>query len=140
MANQTVFTEPRVGCGAAIIVDGRILLMQRKTAPEAGCWGLPGGKIELFETAPAAVRREVREELGVDIEPLDLLCFVDQIDAATGTHWVAPVYLVERIGGKPAILEPEKHGGLGWFALDDLPAELTCATVAAVEAWRRRRA
>jgi 8-oxo-dGTP diphosphatase len=65
--------EPRVGCGAAIVADGRILLIRRLTAPEAGHWGIPGGKIDLFEPAPAAAAREIAEEIGIMIEPRDLL-------------------------------------------------------------------
>jgi ADP-ribose pyrophosphatase YjhB (NUDIX family) len=130
--------EPRVGCGVAIIVESRILLLKRATEPESGCWGLPGGKIDLFETARAAARREVAEELGIVIEPGELLCFVDQIDRAGGTHWVAPVYLAEAYAGTPRIVEPEKHAGLDWFALDALPAPLTTSTIAAMATWRAR--
>ncbi|AQR74155.1 NUDIX domain-containing protein [Sphingomonas sp. LM7] len=130
--------EPRVGCGAAIIADGRILLVQRRTMPEAGSWGLAGGKIDLFETALDATVREVREELGIDIEAPELLCFTDQIDRANAIHWVAPVYLVERFEGTPRNVEPEKHAAVEWFALDALPAPLTSATVQALAAWRRR--
>ena len=49
-------------------------------------------------------------------------------------HWVAPVYLVEDCVGEPAVLEPDKLGGCGWFPLDALPFPLTSATVAAVKA------
>lgn len=130
--------EPRVGCGVAIIVDGRILLLRRATEPESGCWGLPGGKIDFYETAPAAAKREVKEELGIGVEPMELLCVVDQIDRAGGTHWVAPVYLAEAFEGTPWIVEPDKHDGLGWFALDTLPEPLTTSTIVAMAAWRAR--
>jgi 8-oxo-dGTP diphosphatase len=126
--------EPRAGCGAAIVVDGRILLLERLREPEPGHWGLPGGKIDLFEEAAVAIRREVAEEVGIDIVPERLLCFVDQIDRTAGTHWVAPVYLIERFTGTPVNVEPEKHGGLEWFALDALPRLLTTPTIAAVAA------
>ncbi|WP_019832206.1 NUDIX domain-containing protein [Sphingomonas sp. PR090111-T3T-6A] len=129
-------TEPRVGCGVAIIVGGRILLLKRATEPESGCWGLPGGKVDLYETAAVAARREVEEELGIVVETGELLCFVDQIDRAGGTHWVAAVYLAEAYAGTSRILEPEKHAGLDWFALDALPAPLTTSTVAAMAAWQ----
>lgn len=132
------FTEPRVGCGAAIVIGGRILLVQRLTEPEAGCWGLPGGKVDLFETAATATEREIREELGIGITCRELLCLVDQIDEAGGQHWVAPVYLVTSFTGIPAILEPEKHGGLDWFPLDALPERLTCPTVVALRSLRGR--
>jgi ADP-ribose pyrophosphatase YjhB (NUDIX family) len=46
---------PRLGCGAAILRAGRLLLVQRRRPPEAGHWGLPGGKVDWLETVPAAV-------------------------------------------------------------------------------------
>lgn len=131
-------TEPRVGTGAAIVADGRILLVQRVRPPEAGCWGLPGGKVDLFETVRAGVIREVREELGIEILEPQLLCVVDQIDAAAGEHWVAPTWLVTAFAGEPALQEPEKHSGLDWFALDALPKALTEATRQAVAALKAR--
>ena len=129
-------TEPRVGCGAAIVADGRILLLRRLTDPEAGCWGLAGGKIDLFETAEAAMRREVAEELGITVGAADLLCFVDQIDRVAGTHWVAPVYRVHDFTGTPHNREPAKHDGPAWFSLDALPADLTTPTRIALAALR----
>jgi ADP-ribose pyrophosphatase YjhB (NUDIX family) len=127
-------SEPRVGCGAAIVADGRILLLRRLTPPEAGCWGLAGGKIDLFETAEAAMRREVAEELGIVVGTAELLCVVDQIDAAAGTHWVAPVYRVHDFTGSPRNCEPTKHEGPVWYPLDALPSALTTPTRAALAA------
>ena len=117
-------SEPRVGCGAAIIKEGKILLLQRLTQPEAGSWGLPGGKVDLYETAARATQREVMEEIGIGIEALDLLCLVEQIDATQGQHWVAPVYLVTSFTDRPAIAEPNKHGGLAWWPIDQPPNPL----------------
>jgi 8-oxo-dGTP diphosphatase len=126
--------EPRVGCGAAIVADGRILLLKRLTEPEAGCWGLAGGKIDLFETAEAAMRREVAEELGIVVGQAALLCFVDQIDRVAGTHWVAPIFRILRFTGTPRNMEPTKHDGPMWFPLDALPERLTTPTRAALAA------
>ncbi|WP_185982800.1 NUDIX domain-containing protein [Aureimonas mangrovi] len=128
---------PRVGCGAAIIENGRILLVRRRRQPEAGCWGLPGGKVDLFEPVAKAVAREIREELGITIEPIDLLCVVDQIDQVNGQHWIAPVFRVDRHEGTPSILEPDALSSLEWFDLDGLPAGLTEATKQAVAALQR---
>ncbi|GGE99629.1 DNA mismatch repair protein MutT [Aliidongia dinghuensis] len=126
--------EPRVGCGAAIVVDRRILLIRRRHPPEPGHWGLPGGKVDWLEPAATAVAREVREELGLGIRPERLLCLTDQIDAAAGTHWLAPVYLVDRFEGEPRLMEPEKHDAFDWFPLDALPEPLTLATRVALPA------
>nr|WP_213271211.1 NUDIX domain-containing protein [Hyphomonas sp.] len=120
-------TKPvEAGCGAAILdAQGRILLIQRLKEPEAGAWGLPGGKVDFGERAQDTARREIREELGIEIELTGLACIAQTIDAGDGRHWVAPVYSAQILSGEPQILEPDKHGGWGWFALDALPGHLT---------------
>ena len=128
---------PRVGCGAAIIKEGKLLLVRRRRDPEAGFWGLPGGKVDPFEPVIDATAREIREELGIVIEPTELLCLVDQIDRAAGHHWIAPVFRVERYEGTPSIMEPDALIDLGWFGLDALPTPLTEATKQAAAAVRR---
>ncbi len=123
---------PRVGCGVAILDEERLLLVRRKRMPEAGHWGLPGGKVDPFETVSAAAEREILEELGIHIEADHLLGIVDQIDRERNEHWVAPVYLVRSYEGVPTIMEPDALAELGWFRLDDLPAPLTQSTLHAI--------
>ena len=123
---------PRVGCGAAIVRDGALLLVLRLRQPEADHWGLPGGKVDWGEPTRDTCAREIAEELGLTITPGRLLCIADTIDAGDGLHWVAPVYLVEDSVGEPVVLEPDKLGGCGWFPLNALPSPLTSATLAAV--------
>ncbi|MEX1250628.1 MAG: NUDIX domain-containing protein [Hyphomonas sp.] len=122
--------KPEAGCGAAIRDgEGRLLLIQRLREPEAGAWGLPGGKIDFGEPATQTARREIAEELGIEIEIAGLACIAETIDAGDGRHWVAPVYQARILAGEPRILEPGKHAGWGWFALDALPAPLTIAAL-----------
>ncbi len=128
----------KVGCGAAIFRDGRLLLVQRRMAPEAGHWGLPGGKVEWAEAVADAVVREIREEVSIRVSDLQLLCVVDQIDHIEGEHWVAPTYFTSSFVGEPRIAEPSKHSALGWYALDALPHPLTWATRVAVM-WLKAR-
>ncbi|WP_427025104.1 NUDIX domain-containing protein [Aureimonas ureilytica] len=120
-------SEPRVGCGVAILREGRLLLVQRRGAPEAGSWSFPGGKVDPFEPTETAAARETAEELGIAVGPLKLLCVVDLIDPEADTHWVSPVYRADRFTGEPRIVEPHKHEALGWFALDALPTPLSKA-------------
>lgn len=56
---------------------GQVILIQRKTEPNAGWWGFPGGHVELGETAMQAAIRELREETGVIARPLDYLTNID---------------------------------------------------------------
>lgn len=140
MTHDTDSQQPRVGCGAAIVRDSKILLIQRRRAPEAGAWGLPGGKIDWQEAVEDAVRRETREELGVSLGALKLLCVMDYLDPDTPDHWVAPVYLATAFDGEPTLVEPDKHLAFGWFPLDRPPSPLTQATVAALKALHGREA
>ena len=121
--------KPEAGCGAVIHdVDGRLLLIQRLKPPEAGSWGLPGGKVDFGERAEAAVVREIAEELGIRIALNGLACLTETILSDDNRHWVAPVYYAKIISGAPRILELEKHGGWGWFDLEALPGDLTTPT------------
>lgn len=60
----------RIPCVGAIIKDpgGRLLLIKRGHAPQAGRWSLPGGRVEPGESDQQAVIREIREETGLEIE------------------------------------------------------------------------
>ena len=59
--------RPVVGVGAIILRRGRVLLVQRGRAPGRGLWSLPGGAVEPGERLEDAVRREVREETGLEV-------------------------------------------------------------------------
>ena len=123
---------PRAGCGAAIVREGRILLLRRVKTPEAGCWSLPGGKIDEGETYQDAILREVREELGIALTETRLLCVVNLI--GEGQHWVSPVLLATAFTGEPRNAEPEKHAEIGWFDVDAPPAPLASSAAQALAA------
>jgi ADP-ribose pyrophosphatase YjhB (NUDIX family) len=61
-------TAPRDGVSIAMFKDRCVLLVRRARAPYAGLWSLPGGKIEADESARDAVRRELKEETGIEAE------------------------------------------------------------------------
>lgn len=126
--------EPRIGVGAAIIKDNKILLIRRVKAPEADHWALPGGKVDLFETCEQAVTRETKEEINVEIQNPFLLTLMDMWDDEKTHHWIAPIYLVTEFNGEPSIQEPHKHSGLGWFSINDLPSPSAKAVKDAVSA------
>ncbi|WP_210711894.1 NUDIX domain-containing protein [Pseudomonas sp. MWU349] len=126
--------QPRLGCGVAIVRDGQLLLVKRLRDPEAGCWGLPGGKVDWLEPVEQAMRREIHEELGLTLQGVSLLCVVDQIDPQRQEHWVSPVYLASAPTMPARNCEPHKHSDVAWFELDRLPQPLTQATRSAVRA------
>ena len=51
--------------GAIAIIDGKILLVKRKTEPEIGKWSIPGGHVDIGESLESAVERELYEETGL---------------------------------------------------------------------------
>lgn len=122
-------SQPRVGVGALITDDrGRILLVQRRRDPEAGHWGIPGGKVDFGERVAETCAREILEEVGLEIQVGEMVCLVDQIDIEAGTHWVSPVFRARILSGEAVNREPQAIAAIGWFAPDDLPAPLTVST------------
>jgi 8-oxo-dGTP diphosphatase len=59
---------PRVGVGAIIIRDGKILLVKRGVEPSIGLWAIPGGTLKLGETLQECAAREILEETGITIK------------------------------------------------------------------------
>ena len=130
-----------VGVGAVILDDGgRLFLALRGPAAknERGLWEFPGGSVEFGERLAAALRREMTAEYGVEIEVGDLLDVVDHLLPAEGQHWVSPTFICRLISGEPTIREPGKCAAIGWFALDELPANLTVVTQANLAHYRQR--
>ena len=130
---------PQVGVGAVIVDEShRVLLMLRSKPPEAGSWSIAGGRVEFMETIEAAVVREVREELGVDVEVRDLLCVTNHILPDEKTHWVSPAFLVRVLEGQVTNREPWATEQIRFFPLDDLPLRLTVTARTALGAYREK--
>ena len=94
---------PLVGIGAIIVHDARVLLVRRGTEPLKGHWTLPGGVLEVGEALTAGVIREVREETGLDVEPIELIELLDRIHREGGRvryHYVIADYLCRVTGGE----------------------------------------
>ena len=71
--------HPRLGVGAVVLHESRVLLVRRGQAPSAGKWSLPGGLVHLGETTREAVVREVAEECGLPITVADVAGVVERI-------------------------------------------------------------
>ena len=130
-----------VGVGAIIVDDsGRLFLARRgpQAGNERGLWEFPGGSVNYGERLADAIRREIREEYGVDIEVGELVDVADHILPEESQHWVSPSFLARVIAGAPAIREPGKCSEIGWFGLDEIPADLTKVTQVNLEHYRER--
>lgn len=113
-----------VGVGAIFVNDlGQLFLAKRGTMAknERGCWEFPGGSVEFGETLAEALKREMREEYGIEISDGELLDVADHILPDEGQHWVSPTYICRIQSGEPRILEPEKCAEIGWFYVESMP-------------------
>jgi ADP-ribose pyrophosphatase YjhB (NUDIX family) len=70
---------PRVGVGAVVLHEGRVLLVRRGRPPGVGRWSLPGGLVDLGESTEAAACREVEEECGITVRLAGIAGVVDRI-------------------------------------------------------------
>ena len=114
--------RPIVGVGALIFQQDEILLVERGREPLKGQWSLPGGAVETGERLDDAITREVREETGLEITPIQVALIFERIipDAAGNAeyHYVLVDYLCEIRGGK--LCAGDDSNCARWFHVDDL--------------------
>lgn len=103
---------------AILVRGGRVLLAHRHPARQwyPDCWDMVGGHVEPGESPEAAVVRECREELGVQIrDPRPIPMRFD--DPSLLVH----AFLVTAWDGDPVNAAPDEHDDLRWFSPDELP-------------------
>ena len=91
-----------MGVGAVVVQKGQVLLVRRGREPLKGHWSLPGGLIEVGESLHEGVVREVREETGLEVEPVELIELLDRIHREGNRiryHYVIADYLCRVKGG-----------------------------------------
>lgn len=104
MKQPAVADGPRVGVGAVVIHDGRVLLIRRGKEPLRGRWVVPGGTVEHGEELHDALVREVQEETGVTVRPREVVLVFDRILREKGEvtyHYVIIDYLCDYVSGTP---------------------------------------
>lgn len=108
-----------VTAGAMIFDDeGRILLLEHVFRPDSD-WGIPGGFLSKGEQPEAALRRELKEEIGIEVEAVELL-FARTLPRPRQIE----IYFRARAIGRPEPCSFEIRSA-GWFSIDDLPSELS---------------
>jgi ADP-ribose pyrophosphatase YjhB (NUDIX family) len=101
--------RPYLAASAAIVRDGKVLVVRRARAPASGLFTLPGGVVEIGETLAEAVAREVREETGMAIEPVALAGFREAIvrdaDSRVERHFIILCFASRWRAGEPVLNE-----------------------------------
>ena len=110
MADARTYPQrPFLAVSAAIVRDGKILVVRRARPPALGVFTLPGGVVETGETLTQAVTREVREETSLAIEPVALAGFRETIvrdgDDRVERHFVILCFAARWQAGEPVLNE-----------------------------------
>ena len=106
---RTYPAAPILAVSAAIIRDGKVLIVRRARLPAHGLYTLPGGGVEVGETLVEAVAREVREETALVVEPVALAGYREAIardgDGRIERHFVILPFAARWISGEPVLSE-----------------------------------
>lgn len=127
--------RPLVAVGGLISEDGKFLLVKRSKPPNAGTWAIPGGKVEYGETVQEALKREIMEETGLQVEPEKVVALVQIIKE--GFHYVIFDFSCKVIGGKLEASSDAKDSK--FFSLEEIRSlETTPSTIEMIERYARK--
>jgi 8-oxo-dGTP diphosphatase len=127
--------RPKVGIGVFIIKDGKVLLGQRKSVHGDGEYAPPGGHMEYMESFEEVVKREVQEEVGIEIKNIQFLCLMN-VQAYAPRHYVNVGFTAEWESGEVRNMEPDKCLGWDWYDIESLPQPLFATVLTYAEAYK----
>ena len=111
-----------VGVGAIVTSGERILLARRGHPPMEGAWSIPGGRVEIGETLPQAVRREILEECTLDVTVGDVAIILDRItrgpDGAVLSHYLIVDFWAT--ASHERARASSDASDVGWFTLEEI--------------------
>ncbi len=90
------YRQPKLAVDCIVLIEGRVLLIRRKNEPKG--WALPGGFVNYGETVEQAVRREIKEETGLDLADLRQFRVYSDPDRDPRGHCVSVVFVARGLG------------------------------------------
>jgi len=121
-----------------LIKDNKILLQRRfQTGFEDGNYGVPAGHLDGNETAREGCAREIKEEIGVDIKPIDLELAHIMHRKADQDERIDFFFYTNNYTGEITNCEPDKCDDLSWFDLDELPTNIVGYVAIALEKYKQ---
>lgn len=126
--------RPQIAVGAIVIHDDALLMVQRANDPGNGLWSLPGGRVEHGEFLADALRREVKEETGLEVEVGELAGILEV--PGDDLHYVILDYHAV-VTGPPEPRADGDAGDVAWVPLDRV-AHMDCTPrfVETMKAWK----
>jgi len=115
------YENPTPTAQAWIDREGEYLALRRAGEPQKGEWNMPGGFVEVDESGPEAIGREVREETGLEIEVVDVIgVFSSEYGSGEDAKPILDIaYRCRLLGGEMEVSDESLEAG--WFRLDDFP-------------------
>ena len=137
MADERLYpTRPFLAVSAAILRDGKVLVVRRARKPALGVYTMPGGVVEAGETLTEAVTREVMEETAMTIAPVALAghreAVIRDTEGRVERHFVILCFASRWIAGEPVL--NEELDDFRWVTLDELKALKTTEGLAEIVA------
>lgn len=120
-----------------LIRDGKILLLLREnTGYEDGKYHVPAGHMDGNEPITVTLAREAKEEIGITFKPKDAE-LVHVMHIVDSKERMGFFFEVKKWEGEIKNMEPEKHGEVKWFDLDDLPKNMVAYARYAIDCYKK---
>lgn len=114
--------SPLLAVDGAVLEKGKLLLVKRAIEPFRDYWVLPGGHVEYGETVEKAIKREMKEELGVNVKIEGLLGVYSDPKRDPRCHTVSVTFLLKKERGQ--IRLNGEASEFRFFKLDEVPSNI----------------
>jgi len=120
------YDRPLVGVGVFVVSrfgEGfQFLVSKRLSSHGIGLYSLPGGHLEGGESFEECCKREVKEEVGIDIDNIKQVPYVENnLFRKERKHYITLFFYADYVGGKVTNVEPTKQGPWKWVSPETLP-------------------
>ena len=118
------FHDPKVAVIALVLHQGKVLLIQRAVDPAKGKWSLPGGYMDAGEMPEDALRRELQEEVGLNVKIGELIDIFPMVNDEGLRIGIVLAFGAEPSSSPEIPYVADDAQDAGWFGTQKLPAEL----------------
>ena len=116
--------RPRVGVGVLVRRGHEVLLLRRSNVHGSGTWSTPGGHLDPGETPETCAVREVREEVGIDVDGVRFLGVTNDVFHAERRHYITVWMEADFRAGQARVVAAHEMSEVRWFPADALPHRL----------------